>query len=613
MPTLAKKIFLSSTFVDLKDYREAAVHACHRVGLIAVYMEDFPPDPRDSIAFCKAKVEESDLFLGIYAHRYGYVPDGSEVSIIEMEYDWAIEQNLPVHLFVIDPDHPWPTSKVDKGKNFERLDLFKERIGKRHICKKFQDVGTFKEDVLILCNDLARTEVMSLAAKSSPARRSLSVPPAMHCVPPYIQTTRFIGRRKELDELETWARSSFTMLAVEALGGEGKSALTWEWTRDRAMKVIPELAGIVWWSFYEGGASTASFVREALAYVTKVDPEDLGAMPQNEQVQELLSELRRRPYLLVLDGFERLLTAYHQLDPSRLLDDQIELDHRACIAPLTEELLLQLTTCLPSKVLLTTRLLPLCLENRAHQPVQGVCHLKLSGLDPGDGEDLFNSLGIHGDSASIRRFLRQFDNHSLLIGVLAGRILDYRPAPGDFDEWLADPNEGGDLRLGEVDLRQRRTHILAYAFKALDSQSGKLLGRIAVLSDSTDYATISILNPYLPPLPKELPVPLLYSLEWDLDALHEKRQGLTSRAKRALLQEQIAVKMTYLEEKKTQQREAQERNLNRLSAYLSSREYRAAVTAFDAALSNLENRSLLAVGSTQQHLRSASCYTGLCF
>ena len=129
-PLWPRKVFISSTFVDLKDYREAAVHACRRVGLIAVYMEDFPPDPRDSVAFCKAKVEEADLFLGIYAHRYGYVPDGSEVSLIEMEYDWAIKQNLPVHLFVIDPDYSWPPSKIDKGKNSERLDLFKERIGK---------------------------------------------------------------------------------------------------------------------------------------------------------------------------------------------------------------------------------------------------------------------------------------------------------------------------------------------------------------------------------------------------------------------------------------------------------------------------------------------------
>ncbi len=475
MPTLAKKVFLSSTFLDLVEYREAAIHACRRVGLIPVYMEDFPPDPRDAIAFCKAKVEEADLFLGVYAHRYGYIPDGSEVSITEMEYNWAIERNLPTHLFVIDPDHPWPASKMDKGKNSERLDLFKEKIGKKHTWKKFQDVGTFKEDVLLLGHDLAQTEATSPTAKPTPVRRSLPTPPEMHSVPPYIQTTQFIGRRKELNDLDTWARSSETMLVVEAIGGVGKSALTWEWARDRASKAIPILAGALWWSFYEGGASTVSFVREALAYVTPIDPEDLRNVPQDEQIQRLLTELRRRPYLLVLDGFERLLTAYHQLDPSKLQDDQVKTDHRSCTNPRTEDLLRQLVGCSPSKFLITTRLMPSSLENRAHQPLPGVRHLKLRGLDPADGESLFKSLGTHGNSAAIRRFLRQFDNHSLLIGVLAGRILDYRPAPGDFDRWLADPQEGGSLRLSELDLKQRRTHILAYAFDGLDLQKKQLL------------------------------------------------------------------------------------------------------------------------------------------
>ena len=573
--------------------RAAAVHACHRVGLIPVYMEDFPPDPRDAIAVCKAKVEEADLFLGIYAHRYGYVPDDSELSITEMEYDWAIERNLPVYLFVIDSDYPWPVSQVDKGKNSERLDLFKKRIGK-HKWKTFQDVGAFKEDVLLLGHDLVRAnEATSPSTKSTLARRSLPTPPEMHSVPLYIQTIRFIGRRKELNDLAAWARSSDTMLVVEAIGGVGKSALTWEWTRELATTTIPELAGIFWWSFYEGGASTASFVQEALAYVTEVDPEDLIAVAYNEQAQRLLTELRRRPYLLVLDGFERLLTAYHQIDPSKLLDDQIQLDHRACTNPLTEDLILQLTTCSPSKVLLTTRLIPLALENRGHQMVPGVCHLKLQGLDPGDGENLLTSLGIHGDSAAIRQFLRQFDNHSLLIGVLIGRILDYRPAPKDFDRWLADPNEGGGLRLSELDLKQRRTHILAYAFKGLDSQSRKLLGRIAVLSDAADYTLISILNPYLPPPPKEVPVPLLDSLEWGLDTLREKRQAHPSRATRALLQEQLTVRMAELDKKRAQQKAAEDKNQNRLKTYLASPEYRAALTSFDAALSNLENRNLL--------------------
>lgn len=598
MPTLTKKIFLSSTFIDLKDYRKAAVHACHRVGLIPVYMEDFPPDPRDASAFCKAKVEESDLFLGIYAHRYGYVPDGYEVSITEMEYDWAMERKLPVHPFVIDPDYPWPASKVDKGKDSERLDLFKKRIGK-HKWKTFQDVGTFKEDVLLLCHDLARAnEATSPSTKSALARRSLPTPPEMHSVPPYIQTTRFIGRGKELDALDAWAHSSDTMLVVEAIGGVGKSALTWEWARDRAMKAILGLSGIFWWSFYEGRASFAEFVREALAYVTETDPEELQAVSKDEQVQRLVTELRRRPYLLVLDGFERLLIAYHQPDPSKLRDDQVDFEHRACTNPQAAHLLQQFTTCSPSKTLLTTRLIPLALENRAHQLVPSVRPLKLQGLDPADGENLLKSFGVHGASDAIRQFLWQFDNHSLLISVLAGRILDYRPGPGDFARWLADPKGGGSLHLSELDLKQRRTHILAYAFEGLDLKKTQMLSRIAVLSDAADYATLSILNPYLPPAPEKIYPPKPWESEFDLSFLRgelKERQewSMRARSKHAWLKQQISQREANHWVKHNQQSASYEEYQNELKAYLASPKYKTAIAEFDVALSDLENRGLL--------------------
>ncbi|HEV7504512.1 MAG TPA: DUF4062 domain-containing protein [Thermoanaerobaculia bacterium] len=528
MPTLAKKVFLSSTFIDLKEYREAAVAACQRVGLLPVYMESFPPDPRDAVAFCKAKVEEADLFLGLYAHRYGYVPDGSKASITEMEYDWACERKLPVYLFVVDSDVPWLPSKIDKGTDSERLERFKDRIGKQHTLRKFRDPQTFKEDVLVLGTELAQAQPEappSAASPASPTARVLPAPPAMHSVPPYILTTGFIGRRSELDALDAWARSAEPMLVVEAIGGMGKSALTWEWARERAPRAVPGHAGTLWWSFYEGGASTVSFVREALAYVTVVDPESLRSLPPEEQTQRLLAELWRRPFLLVLDGFERLLTAYHRLDPSKLRDEEVPPDHRACTSPRTEDLLRQLTACSPAKILVTTRLMPAVVENKGHQTVPGVQRLDLYGLAPADGENLLRSLGVHGDSAAIRRFLQQFDNHSLLIGVLAGRILDYRLAPGDFDRWREDPKAGGGLHLKDLDLKQRRTHILAYAFDGLAPKEKQLLSRISALSDAANYATLSILNPRLP-APSESPEYREAIKAFDADLTDLENRGL---------------------------------------------------------------------------------------
>ena len=48
----------------------------------------------------------------------------------------------------------------------------------------------------------------------------------------------------------------------------GKSALTWKWFNDIAPQEMKNLAGRMWWSFYESDATFENFVARALAYVT---------------------------------------------------------------------------------------------------------------------------------------------------------------------------------------------------------------------------------------------------------------------------------------------------------------------------------------------------------
>ena len=118
----------------------------------------------------------------------------------------------------------------------------------------------------------------------------IPAPPALYAVPPYTLTDEFIGRQAELDTLERWAASKHTVMVYEAIGGMGKSALTWEWTRKHAGQQIPDLAGCVWWSFYDTGSSMRGFLRHALAYVRGQDPEELRAVGEWEAAQALLSE-----------------------------------------------------------------------------------------------------------------------------------------------------------------------------------------------------------------------------------------------------------------------------------------------------------------------------------
>ena len=81
-----------------------------------------------------------------------------------------------------------------------------------------------------------------------------------------------------------------------------------------------------------------------------------------------------------------------------------------------------------------------------------------------------------GMQNTLKAFANQFDNHALLMLVIAGCVRNYRPAPGDFDVWYAD--DARNLRLSELNLKQRRTHILQYALDGLGPEQSKLLGQV---------------------------------------------------------------------------------------------------------------------------------------
>ena len=96
-----------------------------------------------------------------------------------------------------------------------------------------------------------------------------------------------------------------------------------------------------------------------------------------------------------------------------------------------DELLRQLAVASPSKILITSRLVPRVLLNAANQPIPGVLHERLPGLRPADAEALLRTCGVQGDSQQIQDYLqRHCDCHPLVTGVVAGLINDYLPARG---------------------------------------------------------------------------------------------------------------------------------------------------------------------------------------
>jgi putative methionine-R-sulfoxide reductase with GAF domain len=124
------KVFVSSTYVDLIEHRagvhDAVAHLGHQPGA----MEVFGAQPDEPLVACLREIDACDVFVGIYAHRYGFVPESSQFSVTELEYEHASMRGMPRFCFLVDEDHPWPPKFIEDGESRTKLAAFKARVQK---------------------------------------------------------------------------------------------------------------------------------------------------------------------------------------------------------------------------------------------------------------------------------------------------------------------------------------------------------------------------------------------------------------------------------------------------------------------------------------------------
>jgi hypothetical protein len=528
-PVQYKGVMVSSTFTDLKEHRAALVNAINAQQLKHIAMEDDSAKPAgDVIDSSLQMVSDAAAYVGVISHKYGQIPECAErnpdgLSLTELEFNKARELGRPVLLFIMGDDHLLKPGDVEKDPDkHTKLVAFRENAKRlksdssiHRVYKVFNDLHDFALSATQSLGELHEYLAEKDHVTTEYDRVSsdlLPIPPAFYAEPPYIGSHRFVGRKEQLVTLSQWAApaDSHPILLFEAIGGTGKSMLTWEWTTKYSTTV--RWAGRFWYSFYEKGAVMADFCQRALAYMTQRPLEELRKKKTVELGELLLHQLRARPWLLILDGLERVLVSYHRFDAAQVADEDAGISDKiadrdpcAAIRPEDDDLLHALAAAAPSKLLLTSRLIPRVLLNQASQPIPGVLRLPLPGLHPTDAEELLRSCGITGTPEEIQSFLTSHcDCHPLVTGVLAGLINDYLPHRGNFDAWVADPAEGGRVNLARLDLVQKRNHILLAGFAALSEMSRQLLSTLALLPEAVDFQTLSAFNPHLVCAPEQV-------------------------------------------------------------------------------------------------------------
>ena len=171
------QVFLSSTYEDLKEERQAVILSLLELNCIPVGMEIFPAGDHDPWELIKRVIAESDYYVLILAGRYGSSPGTGRISYTEREYRYAgLEAKIPMAVFLRDGLDALPAKlvEIDPDKK-QRLDAFRSSVQKKRLVRKWTSLDNLTSHVSSTIHNLLRSSPQPgwIRADASPVQASL--------------------------------------------------------------------------------------------------------------------------------------------------------------------------------------------------------------------------------------------------------------------------------------------------------------------------------------------------------------------------------------------------------------------------------------------------------
>lgn len=137
------QVFVSSTYLDLRQEREEVIRALLELDCIPAGMELFPASDEERWELIRRVIDDCDYYIVIVGGRYGSM-DEEGISYTEREYDYAISKSIPVLGFVhADPERIEVGKAEISTEAQEKLTAFRSKVEGR-MCKMWttpQDLG----------------------------------------------------------------------------------------------------------------------------------------------------------------------------------------------------------------------------------------------------------------------------------------------------------------------------------------------------------------------------------------------------------------------------------------------------------------------------------------
>ncbi|HEX8149128.1 MAG TPA: DUF4062 domain-containing protein [Pyrinomonadaceae bacterium] len=303
---------ISSTALDLPEHRAMAHQACLEAGVFPIGMEQLPARDASGIAASLEMVEQADIYIGIYAFRYGWVPDGEDISVTEMEFNHAVARKAEgklyeILVFTAHKEHAFTADDIEADKLAqERLSNFKARAADGRVRKEFKSA-----------EELHRRVFQALADFKSRQQGATAARPAHTSTPnnlPRLQP--FFGREDELAQIRealdpenrTWGA------LIDGPGGMGKTSLAvraaYDCTPEQFKRIV--FVSVKNRELDDAGAREVGdflipgFLEMLNELARQLDRPDILKEPEDQRVRLLHEALRDEQALLILDNLESL-------------------------------------------------------------------------------------------------------------------------------------------------------------------------------------------------------------------------------------------------------------------------------------------------------------------
>jgi predicted ATPase len=297
-PDQRLRVFVSSTLGELAEERVAVREAIEALRLAPVMFE-MGARPHPPRALYRAYLEQSHVFLAIYAQRYGWVAPTMDISGLEDEY--RLSGDRPKLVYVLDP-------APERDEQLTRM--LEDVADDPHV--RLRLWSTTDELAALVAQDLAELLAEPFARvpaqrmpESAPSRVTQTPGDTGGALPLPVPATSIVGRDADIAATsELLRRDDVRLVTVTGMGGIGKSRLALE-VAHRVQDAFP--GGVVLVPLVEVPEPGLVITSIASRLGIRLDT----TAPSIDIVSDALAE--RGEVLLVLDNAEHVRDAADDL------------------------------------------------------------------------------------------------------------------------------------------------------------------------------------------------------------------------------------------------------------------------------------------------------------